>query len=486
MTVLAHPSKAKLHAEAAQLRTPEDVKREMDLHISHALAPNKLEILFRPTISPAEYETAKAENLQFAPSIHKTLEKALAPTVGISFEGVDQNTAGGLLPPDIHGSVGATQFVELTNSHLDVYQKNSPNTSVMSVTLAAFFGYSAQTLFDPRVIYDPTWNRWVVTAEAFAESPTVQRHFFAISTSADATGSFYIYNINVNFFGTNDYFWDFPQLGMDRDSIIITANIFPAFTASMFAVAKALLYNGLGFSVPVFTGLIPTLSPPIVLDQNHQTFLISAPGGSVLKLYTLTNSSSPTSIGLSAPIDVPVTPYSVPPQAPQPGTTAKLDTSDGRFANAGTQNNNSLWQVHTINLGGFAAPRFYEIDTTTNTVIQSGFFYASGSSHDFNASIAVNGNNDAFVTYTSIDPSTGINAQIRASGRLHTEPVGVIGSGVVLFNSSTFYTGGGDRGRWGDYSSVTIDPSDPSTAWVINEKINGQTTWGSGIGTITL
>src|SRR5207248_8923883 len=122
--------------------------------------------------------------------------------------------------------------------------------------------YTAQTLFDPRVVYDSTWNRWIVTAEAFPESATVQRFFIGISTSADPTQPFFIYNLNVNFFGNNN-FWDFPQLGMDQDAVLITANIFNGNTflgADFFAVAKARLYNGLGFSVPVFTGLVGTLA----------------------------------------------------------------------------------------------------------------------------------------------------------------------------------------------------------------------------------
>ena len=75
--------------------------------------------------------------------------------------------------------------------------------------------------------------------------------------AADPTGSFFIYNLNVTFFVNN--FFDFPQLGMDQDAVLFTANIFNGNTfhgADFFAVAKARLYNGLGFSVPVFTGLV--------------------------------------------------------------------------------------------------------------------------------------------------------------------------------------------------------------------------------------
>src|SRR6266480_4668174 len=251
------------------------------------------EILFRPTMDRGAYDSAKALANSYAPGAVKPFTEAFAPlaTPVIKLTNFNAHSSTeGLRPPDTHGAVGTTHFVQITNSHIDMWTRQ--NTQVLplakSVTLATFFNYTAQTLFDPRVVYDSTWNRWIVTAEAFAESATVQRFFIGISTSADPTGSFFIYNLNVNFFGNNNFF-DFPQLGMDQDAVLFTANIFNGTTflgADFFGVAKARLYNGLGFSVPVFTGLVGTLAPPIVRDQNASTFLIAAPpSGTTLSKY---------------------------------------------------------------------------------------------------------------------------------------------------------------------------------------------------------
>jgi len=38
--------------------------------------------------------------------------------------------------------------------------------------------------------------------------------------------------------------------------------------------------------------------------------------------------------------------------------------------------------------------------------------------------------------------------------------------------------------RWGDYSAVTLDPSNEANAWLVNEKINNNSIWGSRIITI--
>ncbi|MFN3531378.1 MAG: hypothetical protein ACK41Q_02530 [Candidatus Brocadia sp.] len=250
----------------------------------------------------------------------------------------------------------------------------------------------------------------------------------------------------------------------------------------MVVADKSRLYNGLSARLKLFTGLKGTLAPPIVLDNNDKTFLVAATSSGVITKYTLTY---PGGIPTLASSTIKVPAYSVPPNAKQPGTTETLDTSDMRFINAGTQIGNSLWQVHTINVNGLPKPKFYEFNTATDTVIQSGIISASATSNDWNASIAANANNDVYVTWSSTDPNAGINAQVRFSGRLHTDPIGTISSGNALFTSSTFYDPSSDSPeRWGDYSAVTVDPKDSQRAWIVNEKINGNTVWGSRIGEI--
>ena len=441
------------------------------------------EIPFRPTMDRSEFDAAKARANFYGPGAAKPFTETFVPLATpvirlTNFIGHIQSQ--GLRPPDTHGAVGLTHFVQVTNSHIDMWRRQ--NTAGLplakSVTLATFFNYNAQVLFDPRVVYDSTWNRWIVTAEAFPESGTVQRFFIAVSTSLDPTRPFFIYNLNVTFFA-NDFF-DFPQLGIDQDAVLFTANIFNGTSfhgADFFAVAKARLYNGLGFSVPVFTGLVGPLAPPIVLDQNSSTFLIAAPpSGTTFSKYTASNTSKGTT--LTGPVSITVPSYSVPPSAHQPGTTKLLDTSDSRFVNASTQSGNDLWQTHTIALGGFPAPKFYRLNTSANTVSQSGFYFGSATSDDFNASIAANNGGDCFVTFTSTDASVGRNAQVRLSGKLSADAG--IAAGPTAFTGVTFYAPSADNPeRWGDYSAVTIDPLGGG-AWLVNE-IAGGAIWGSDI-----
>src|SRR5438045_6343474 len=164
---------------------------------------------------------------------------------------------------------------------------------------------------------------------------------------------------------------------------------------------------------------------------------------------------------ITGPVSITVPSYSVPPDAHQPGTTKLLDSSDSRFVNASTQSGNDLWQTHTIALGGFPAPKFYRLNTSVNTVSQSGFYFASGTSDDFNASIAANDAGNCFVTWTSTDASVGRNAQVRLSGKLGA--AAGISAGRNAFTSPPLSNARGDSPeRGGHASAVTTAPLNAS------------------------
>ena len=168
----------------------------------------------------------------------------------------------------------------------------------------------------------------------------------------------------------------------------------------------------------------------------------------------------------------------MPVDAPQPGTTSLLDTLDTRFVNASTQSGDSLWQVHTVALGSFAAPKFYQINTVTNALVRNGFFFGTSSSYDFNVSIAANSANDVFVTWSMTDPRNGTNAQVRFSGFDHNNGATyILSPGTAAFTSAGYFGGN----RWGDYSAVTLDPRNARRAWLVNENALANHNWGSRI-----
>jgi hypothetical protein len=194
-------------------------------------------------------------------------------------------------------------------------------------------------------------------------------------------------------------------------------------------------------------------------------------------MYALTDSSRPDLTRVSGPVAIPVPAYAAPPPAPQPGGSS-LDTNDGRFVNASTQTGNYVWQVHTVDLAGYAAPKFYQIDTATRSVVRSAFFFGTPTSYDFNASIAANSDNDIFVTWSMTDPARGTFVQVRYAGFDHHDgPDYVLGPGHAAYTSPTHKY----IVDWGYYSAVTIDPTNPRRAWLVNEDVVPGPTWGTRI-----
>jgi hypothetical protein len=432
-----------------------------------------------------------------------TPRRLAPPAPQVNFEGLNAGSCCAR-PPDTHGAVGVNHFVEITNHRgVGVFRK-SDGALVKNTTLNSFFGYTARTIFDPRIVYDRRWDRWVVFGVAFQESSTVQYVFLGVSRTPDPTGSYYLYKFDVP--ESTGNFFDYPQLGMDQDALIVTANIFSGNSyvrTRAFGIPKAAAYNGRSFARPYFDlGTPGTVAPPIVEDNNANAFLVAASAGnpSHLKLFRATGiGRSTASIVLQA--NVPVPAFSVPPDARQPGTTDRLDTLNARFQNVSTQIGNQLLNVHTINADNRATAKWYQIDTATNTVPvgRSGFVFESANSDDFNPSVAgsavggtsANPIGRMFFTWTSTTVASGVTtrqATVKAGGRLATDTANVTG-GTSFARATTAYNPSSDTvERWGDYSAVSIDPVGTSScpvgqrAWIVNERHVSATVWGSRFG----
>ena len=174
-------------------------------------------------------------------------------------------------PSDDDADVSAGQVVQITNASLWVFNKSG--TVLARHFLNALFG-TTDFLGDVQVLYDSTWKRWVLTSDDFTSSYL----YLAVSTTSSATGGWLIYRSHRRrvWFAQ---FLDYPHLGMDQDALLFTGNVFNStdayVTTVAFAIPKARAYNGLGFSVPVFTGLTGTLMPPVQLGA---PFLWTLPG----------------------------------------------------------------------------------------------------------------------------------------------------------------------------------------------------------------
>lgn len=455
---------------------------------------------------------AKAFGLSSHNAKLKNSQKAITasafqgPPTNIStkFLGLNQSTAGGYspgYPPDTHGAASTTQLVEIVNSKYQVYKR--VKTKQTGRTLQSLFNVSnplAEEVFDPRVVFDDFKKRWVMTAAGINYNTGQGLLYIAVSKTSDASQSYYTLRFNL---GTD--FPDFPMLGMNQNDVFVTANLADVASRSpsdtqLFIFRKAELYTG-KLNAYRFTGLPSNTAPPLVRDKSNVAYFLSSDSftsqieDKSLVLMRGENLDDFTAATLTN-FEIDVLDYTVPPNAYQVASDELLDTSDARFVNASSQVGNSLWNAHTVSLKYYAAPKFYQIDTSTATVVQEGFFYDTETSDDFNASIVANNDNDVFVTWNSIDafnpdPEQKHEVRTLVSGRGSSDLPGRIGPGLWVHTSPKPLTGNPSdtQGlqRWGDYSAIVIDPKASRScpvgrsAVLFNEAVVKSTEWNSVI-----
>src|SRR5207248_11380047 len=135
----------------------------------------------------------------------------------------------------------------------------------------------------------------------------------------------------------------------------------------------------------------------------------------------------------------------------------------------------SLTVDHNVSTNNRDGIRWYEIRGLdgTPTVFQQGTFAPDATSR-WIASVNMDHDGNIGVGY-SVASST-VSAGISFAGRLATDPAGMLSQG----ETSLIEGGGGsqnidgtmgNRNRWGDYASMSIDPSDDCTFWYTNEYV---------------
>jgi hypothetical protein len=420
-------------------------------------------------------------------------ENAPPGTLGTFFAGVDQQ-AGGCVPPDSDGAVGLTHFVEIVNCRVRVYLKSNQSV-VRDVSLQTFFN-DTDFVFDPRMVYDQTYRRFVGLVTRRADSGTDTNRYLklAVSLSDDAAGSWFVFRIN--FTGSAGEWCDFPQLGLGQNEVLVTCNNFDdspgGFVRTFtFAIAKARAYNGWGFSFPAFSpaGTF-SLAPPVLVQQqqNDNLYFITADdANNQIDMFRMNRGSDPALTTFVKQANIAVPAWSQPFDAFNCGgggpsaAPTRVDALEGRFQQNSFQNGSSLWNVHSEAIGGFITPVYFQIRVTTNAVIRRGLLNTANTD-EFNASIAVNQSNEMFAvwtrTSTTLNPCLAVQrggCQV-AAGDCDTN----VGSPSFFHHNGAGPIDNvvGARNRYGDYSTIETDPSASPTcasyrqAWANIESTN--------------
>src|SRR5205814_2235036 len=122
-------------------------------------------------------------------------------------------------------------------------------------------------------------------------------------------------------------------------------------------------------------------------------------------------------------------------------------------------------------------PQWEQIDvaggTIATTPVQQQIYAPDNSLFRWMGSIAADNQGNMAIGYSTSNGTAPNYPSIAYSGRLASDPSGTLGQSEVQFiaggASQTNKCGGVACDRWGDYSSMSIDPADDCTFWYTNE-----------------
>ena len=413
-----------------------------------------------------------------------------SPLLSASFRALDGIPALGTRktesPPDTNGAVGRDKLMTTLNSNY-VIQRKADGKTLSTVSMDTFWdAVGARHPFDPRVLYDPYADRWLVSA---ADDPLLpsSKILYGISDTGDPQGRWHLYAIDSD--ATNATWADFPTLGFNQSTVAIGVNMFGS--GSLTYVRGRLIvldYTSLraggggdpaDVSVPGAFALQPAVTysatePALYLvehlDSLSATYRFWALNGSGLTLVDGAPKTNPLGPWATSG------PGNVLPQENGRG----LDSGDSRVANAVFRNGH-VYYAQTIGLppGGTGynvrtAIQWVELDTSGDFV-QGGRIedpranpWNGGHSYAF-GSLAVNAQDDVLVGFSEFESDDFVDAGY--AFRAGSDAPGTMRAAATLKHGEGPYekTRETGRNRWGDYSAASVDPSDDHSLWTVQE-----------------
>jgi hypothetical protein len=399
-----------------------------------------------------------------------------APALGVNFMGLRFQDTIGYFPPDGGVAAGPSQVVQVVNSDYAIYDLNGKLLS--SSSLGSFFpnavlGTTYSDIFDPRVLFDARYGRWLLAADAVDLANNNNSWVvMAVSPGSDATADPSTWHRFAIMTTRNGGWGDYPTLGYDARNIYIGTNQFSFSTSAgqgsdMFAVNRAQAYGPPGTSVSFnrFPNVANFSSPqPIqALDDPAAGYFVSQSNNffSRIVIQPIVGTAPTASLGTQIAINTLTTDSPLPArQLSGPNT---IDTGDDRFLNA-VYRGGAIWTAHTINtnIGGANAATIHwlEVNPDTSAIVQQNYINAQGIDYYY-PMITVDRAGNAFMVYNRSSASEYVGTQFAA--RLSRDPANTFGPSQTLKAGEDrydrFYDATLDpRNRWGDYNGIGLDP----------------------------
>ncbi|MCB2219725.1 MAG: PKD domain-containing protein [Bacteroidetes bacterium] len=390
-------------------------------------------------------------------------------------------------PTDPTGAVGPNHFVNAWNSSFRIWDK-AGNALVPAAALGTVLNGN---LGDPIVMYDRYADRFFIS-EFYSNGFSV-----AVTQGPDPVNDgWYVYNWSTSSFP------DYPKYSIWSDGYYITANkdqSSPTTSEVVFAIERDAMLTGdpiaqmIGFPLTdiVISGFYsplgfncngPNLPPvgnaPIVYMQDDVWAGVTTDH---LKIWNVNvDWNTPSNSTISSPQIINVTAFDGLfdggsfSNLPQPSgsdidalqATIMYMAQYRRFTGY-----NSVVFNFVVDLDGgddYSGIRWYELRQNNDgdpwTIYQEGTYSQPDGHSAFSGNMCMDANGNIALAYTSV--SSSLNPSLRYTGRLASDPLGVMTmTEEIIANGSS----SDPSTRYGDYSQMTIDPTDDATFWSIGE-----------------
>lgn len=399
-------------------------------------------------------------------------------------------------PPDEIGAAGPNHYMQAVNTTYAIYSKTGTllaGPTNMNLLFGSVPGSNCND-GDPIILYDEMADRWMAAEFSLCGNP--DRMLVAISATNDPTGVWYQYSFNMG--GMPDY----EKFGIWTDGYYMATNT--SNNTDIYVFQREVMLSGgtnpkmVSFDNPWRPGSVdgfmmvppvdndgpaaPAGTPGIFIAHQDDAF-----GGSADQLWiyeldvdwTTTSNSTFTRVQ-----QINVTPFDSNfgnnwNNIKQPGTSQELDAIPQVIMNVPQYRNFGSYQTivccHTVDVDAtdHAGIRWYELRKTTGdwTIRQQGT-YAPDIHSRWMGSIMLNGANEIGLGYSI--SSTSVYPGIRYTGQTAEEYA--LASGIMDVAEGVIWEGTASQtgaNRWGDYSQLSVDPSDDETFWYTNQYVSG-------------
>ena len=394
----------------------------------------------------------------------------------------------GAFPPDPSGAVGPNYYVQAVNSSWRIWDKTGdPETPP----------YSLNTLWDrpgsgdPIIMYDRFAERWFISQFYGSPGGGDVGVLIAVSETSDPLGAYYAYEYDFTLFP------DYPKFSVWSNAYYMSANSSSA-DCCAFDRQKMLIGDPtagvIKMSFPPIYQLFNSVAPayaegPEEPDMDEPCYFFAVqdngyPGVSsdhILVLKAEIDWDSPGSSSITEHQEISTASFNAnlsggwTENVAQKGTLQRLDGIPGIFMYRAQYRRfgdyNTIVLCHNVSVGAYkVGQRWYELrdndDGNWEMHQQSTYSPDTDVSRWLgNLSMDAQGNIAMAYSYTGSDDYPGL----RYTGRFWDDPLN-----VMTVPELTAVEGEGAQtaaGRYGDYSQMSMDPTDDMTFWFTGEYL---------------